>query len=205
MFHNVLNCNVFITGWCVRDGNEERKLCSREDQAQMPKGRKMMMSIFSYCVRLHLFLYTAPHICCVLYVYEHSVMIDSQAAPIGLHRLWPLTLKSPVRFNDPVLSQPGICYRGNIAFFPPLIMQESSPSMSNSVSSQVSDLWRDVCSLISISTDVLFVSLKLVLGFLLVKYYSSYTVTSAKISHAKRLHYMINTPPKRHKLKIFWV
>lgn len=46
MLHNVLNSNVFITGWCVRDGNEERKSCSGGAQAQMPKGRKMAMLIF---------------------------------------------------------------------------------------------------------------------------------------------------------------
>lgn len=118
------------------------------------------------CMLIH------SHLCCVLYVYERSVMIDWQAAPAGLRHLWPLTLKSPVWFNDPVLSHPSknmLPWKHSL--FPPLIMQESSPSVSNSVSSQVGDLWRDVCSLISISTDALLVSQKLLSGFQ-VKYYS---------------------------------
>lgn len=118
------------------------------------------------CMLIH------SHLCCVLYVYERSVMIDWQAAPAGLRHLWPLTLKSPVWFNDPVLSHPSrnmLPWKHSL--LPPLIMQESLPSVSNSVSSQVGDLWRDVCSLISISTDALLVSQKLLSGFQ-VKYYS---------------------------------
>lgn len=176
MFHNVLNHNVFITGGSVRDGNEERIFRERPSWGAQEE-RKIVMSIFSLIVRNQVCvcaLYTLHHtaVVCCMFMSADGVMIDSQAAPVGPPRLWPLTLKSPARFNDPILSHPGICYHGNIAFFPPLIMQESSPSVSNSVSSQVGDLWGDVCSLISISTDALFVSPKLMLGFLQVKYYS---------------------------------
>lgn len=108
------------------------------------------------CVCLHAAIHRILHLLCAVCLWVRNDRFTS-CPPLdyGASDPWPLNLQS--RFNDPIVSHPGICNHGNIAPTPPpLTPPHSTPhahnaaaipttTMSYSVSSQVGDLWRGVC------------------------------------------------------------
>lgn len=121
---------------------------SRGDESVHNDGKSSMCE----CVPPRAPLNRALHLLCAVCLWVRNDRFTS-CPPLdcGASDLWPLNLQS--RFNDPIVSHPGICNHGNI---PPRTATPlphlahnaaaiSTTTMSYSVSSQVGDLWRGVC------------------------------------------------------------
>lgn len=125
------------------------------------------------CVCLHAPIHRILHLLCAVCLWVRNDRFTSCPPPdCGASDPWPLNLQS--RFNDPIVSHPGICNHGNIPPPPPpltppptLIMQQLSPPPCL-IQSQAKSVTSEEVFAVSIAADV---SPKRLWGYLWVKYH----------------------------------